>query len=170
MLVEWDPFTTPILTEVGGTLAFRDIMDDVTIREQIDEVTGLAQRVIIEDQEGKLQPRVSVKALEERRARTTRSGETRGRYMLPVGAHLLVDDGADVSRRATSSPRSRARRPRPRTSPAVCRGWPSCSRRASRASTAVITEIDGVVRVRPDREGHAEDRSSAPTTARPRST
>ena len=41
LLVEWDPFTTPILTEVSGTLAFRDIMDEVTIREQIDEVTGL---------------------------------------------------------------------------------------------------------------------------------
>jgi len=39
-----------------------DVMDEVTIREEIDEVTGLAQRVIIEDPEGKLQPRVSVKA------------------------------------------------------------------------------------------------------------
>ena len=61
-IVEWDPFTTPILTEVTGTIAFRDVMDEVTIREEIDEVTGLAQRVIIEDPEGKLQPRVSVKA------------------------------------------------------------------------------------------------------------
>src|SRR6266853_2008293 len=61
-IVEWDPFTTPILTEVTGTIAFRDVMDEVTIREEIDEVTGLAQRVIIEDPENKLQPRVSVKA------------------------------------------------------------------------------------------------------------
>jgi len=88
LLVEWDPFTTPILTEVSGTLAFRDIMDEVTIREQIDEVTGLAQRVIIEDQEGKLQPRVSVKApAGEAPSAEDALGETRGRYMLPVGAH-----------------------------------------------------------------------------------
>jgi DNA-directed RNA polymerase subunit beta' len=99
LLVEWDPFTTPILTEVSGTVVFRDIMDDVTIREQIDEVTGLAQRVIIEDQEGKLQPRVSVKAPTgsgDAPGAEDALGETRGRYMLPVGAHLLVTDGAEV--------------------------------------------------------------------------
>ncbi len=62
LLVQWDRFNTPILTEVSGTIVLRDIVDDVTIREVIDEVTGLAQRVIIEDQEGRLQPRVSVKA------------------------------------------------------------------------------------------------------------
>ena len=97
LLVEWDPFTTPILTEVSGAVVFRDIVDDVTIREQIDEVTGLAQRVIIEDQDGKLQPRVSVKAPSgEAPSAEDALGETRGRYMLPVGAHLLVTDGADV--------------------------------------------------------------------------
>src|SRR6266403_941800 len=58
LLVEWDPFTTPIMTEVSGTVMFRDIVDGVTIREEFDEVTGLSRRVIIEDQEGKLQPRV----------------------------------------------------------------------------------------------------------------
>jgi DNA-directed RNA polymerase subunit beta' len=97
LLVEWDPFTTPILTEVSGAVVFRDIVDDVTIREQIDEVTGLAQRVIIEDQEGKLQPRVSIKAPTGEAPGTVDAlGETRGRYMLPVGAHLLVADGAEV--------------------------------------------------------------------------
>jgi len=97
LLVRWDPFTTPILTEVTGTVVFRDIVDDVTIREQIDEVTGLAQRVIIEDQEGKLQPRVSVKApAGDVPSAEDALGETRGRYMLPVGAHLLVTDGAEV--------------------------------------------------------------------------
>ena len=42
LLVEWDPFTTPILTEVSGTVMFRDIVDGVTIREEFDEVTGLS--------------------------------------------------------------------------------------------------------------------------------
>ena len=101
MLVEWDPFTTPILTEVTGTLVFRDIVDGVTIREEFDEVTGLARRVIIEDQEGKLQPRVSVKESRTGEAVAGAApddglGETRGRYMLPVGAHLLVADGQEV--------------------------------------------------------------------------
>jgi DNA-directed RNA polymerase subunit beta' len=97
LLVEWDPFTTPILTEVSGTVVFRDIVQDVTLRDQIDEVTGLVERVIIEDQDSKLQPRVSVKTLTgEAPGAEDALGETRGRYMLPVGAHLLVTDGAEV--------------------------------------------------------------------------
>jgi len=115
LLVEWDPFTTPILTEVTGRVMFRDIVDEAqveaarregrtipgpTVREEIDEVTGLAQRVVIEDQEGKLQPRVVV--LPPGVQDTLGTGpdelysEARGRYLLPVGAHLLVSDGAEV--------------------------------------------------------------------------
>jgi len=98
LLVEWDPFTTPILTEVSGAVMFRDIVDGVTIREEFDEVTGLSRRVIIEDQEGKLQPRVSIKVpgSGDVPEGEVGAGETRGRYMLPVGAHLLVADGAEV--------------------------------------------------------------------------
>jgi DNA-directed RNA polymerase subunit beta' len=97
LLVEWDRHSNPILTQVSGAVVLRDIVDDVTIREQIDEVTGLAQRVIIEDQEGKLQPRVSVKAPGAAgEGNEDTLGETRGRYMLPVGAHLLVADGTEV--------------------------------------------------------------------------
>ncbi|MFQ5829674.1 MAG: DNA-directed RNA polymerase subunit beta', partial [Candidatus Methylomirabilia bacterium] len=86
-LVEWDPFTTPILTEVSGRLVYRDIMEGVTVKEEIDEVTGLARKVIIEDPEGRLQPRVSIKDGE---------GKTVARNLLPVGAHLLVVDGGEV--------------------------------------------------------------------------
>jgi DNA-directed RNA polymerase subunit beta' len=97
-LVEWDNFNTPIPTEFSGTIALRDIVEGVTIREVIDEVTGLSQRVIIEDQEGKLQPRVSVKEGRGPGESVLQDslGETRGRYMLPVGAHLLVADGQEV--------------------------------------------------------------------------
>jgi DNA-directed RNA polymerase subunit beta' len=87
VLVEWDPYTIPILTEVTGTLLYRDIVEGVTVREEIDEVTGLAAKVLMEDQEGKLQPRVSIKDA---------SGQTGGRYLLPVGAHLLAADEASV--------------------------------------------------------------------------
>ncbi len=87
VLVEWDPFTTPILTEVSGRLAYRDIVEGVTVKEEIDEVTGLVRKVIIEDTEGQLQPRVSIKDA---------NGETVGRYQLPVGAHLLVPNDSDV--------------------------------------------------------------------------
>ncbi|MDA2917420.1 DNA-directed RNA polymerase subunit beta', partial [Nitrospinae bacterium AH_259_B05_G02_I21] len=42
-LVEWDPFTMSILTDVSGTVAFRDIIDGVTVKEELDEVTGLSR-------------------------------------------------------------------------------------------------------------------------------
>src|SRR5438132_653767 len=74
------------------------IVTGVTMREEFDQVTGLSRRVIIEDQEGKLQPRVSIKVpgSGDVPEGEVGAGETRGRYMLPVGAHLLVADGTDV--------------------------------------------------------------------------
>ncbi|MFQ5968347.1 MAG: DNA-directed RNA polymerase subunit beta' [Acidimicrobiia bacterium] len=87
ILVEWDPFTTPILTEVSGKLIYRDIVEGITVREEFDEVTGLARKVVIEDTEGKLQPRVSVE--DER-------GTALAQNLMPVGAHLLVPDTTTV--------------------------------------------------------------------------
>ena len=96
ILVEWDPYTTPILTEVSGNLYYRDVVDDVTVREEFDEVTGLASKVVIEDQEGKLQPRVSIKAETSEASPVPGEAATVGRYTLPVKAHLLASDGATV--------------------------------------------------------------------------
>jgi DNA-directed RNA polymerase subunit beta' len=87
VLVEWDPFTTPILTEVSGKLMYRDIVEGVTVREEFDEVTGLARKVIIEDTEGKLQPRVSIE---------DDKGSTVAQNLMPVGAHLLVPNESPV--------------------------------------------------------------------------
>src|SRR5205809_1330480 len=89
VLVEWDPFTNPILTEFTGKVQYQDIVEGVTVREEFDEVTGLARKVVIEDPEGKLQPGVIINSPET-------AGTERHRYPLPVGANLNVADGADV--------------------------------------------------------------------------
>src|SRR5437867_3241029 len=89
VLVEWDPFTNPILTEFTGRVEYQEIIEGVTIREEFDEVTGLARKVIIEDAEGRLQPGVIINSPET-------AGTERHRYPLPVGANLNVADGADV--------------------------------------------------------------------------
>jgi DNA-directed RNA polymerase subunit beta' len=145
LLVEWDPFTTPIMTEVSGTVMFRDIVDGVTIREEFDEVTGLSRRVIIEDQEGKLQPRVSIKvAGVDSPEGEVGAGETRGRYMLPVGAHLLVADGAEVHQGDII-----AKIPRETTKTKdITGGLPRVAElfeARKPKEQAVITEIDGAV-------------------------
>src|SRR5947199_903609 len=49
VLVEWDPFTNPILTEFTGRVEYQDIIEGVTVREEFDEVTGLARKVVIEE-------------------------------------------------------------------------------------------------------------------------
>src|SRR3989442_310283 len=91
VLVEWDPFTNPILTEFTGRTEFQEIVEGVTVREEFDEVTGLARKVVIEDPEGKLQPGIVIRSTDAGNA----SGE-RHRHPLPVGANLAVADGADV--------------------------------------------------------------------------
>src|SRR5687768_11882939 len=89
VLVEWDPFTNPILTEFTGKVGYQDILDGVTVREEFDEVTGLARKVIIEDPDGRLQPGIIIKIQGEAHI-------DRHRYPLPVGAIISVPDGADV--------------------------------------------------------------------------
>jgi DNA-directed RNA polymerase subunit beta' len=95
VLVEWDPFTNPILTEFTGKAQYQDIVEGVTVREEFDEVTGLARKVIIEDADGRLQPGVIIYGAHSEGAGPA-TGSERHRYPLPVGANLSVADGADV--------------------------------------------------------------------------
>ncbi|MDD5560369.1 DNA-directed RNA polymerase subunit beta' [Candidatus Methylomirabilis sp.] len=88
ILMEWDPFTSAILAEHGGKVHFRDVVDGVTIREEVDEVTGLSQRVVVEHGREDLQPRISIK---------DEHGATVFRCLLPVSAHLMVAEGQMVS-------------------------------------------------------------------------
>jgi DNA-directed RNA polymerase subunit beta' len=87
-LMEWDPFTLAILTEQAGRVAFRDVIEGVSLKEEVDEVTGLAQKVIVEHGREELQPRVSIKDA---------ANATVFKCLLPVGAHLMVTDGQTVS-------------------------------------------------------------------------
>jgi DNA-directed RNA polymerase subunit beta' len=87
VLVEWDPYTMSILTEVSGVTTYVDI-DRKTMKEELDEVTGLSQKVILDHQDEKLQPHIAIKDAE---------GKTIGRYPLPAGAHIAVADGEVVS-------------------------------------------------------------------------
>jgi DNA-directed RNA polymerase subunit beta' len=87
-LVEWDPYTIPILTEVEGKLHYRDVVEGITMSEEVDEVTGLSQKVIIEHQDEKRQPRVHIKDDANNKVLAT--------YLLPAQAHLMAMDAAKV--------------------------------------------------------------------------
>ncbi len=85
--VEWDPYTFSILTEEGGKAQFRDVVQGVTVNEEVDEVTGLSMPVIIETSDEKRQPAIVIKDSKKKEIRS---------YLLPSGAHLMIGDGDDV--------------------------------------------------------------------------
>ncbi|MBI4664779.1 MAG: DNA-directed RNA polymerase subunit beta' [Nitrospinae bacterium] len=87
ILAEWDPYTQSILTEFGGKLAFGDIVENVTIKEEIDETTGHAEKVVLDHRDPTKQPRLSIK---------DDKNKTIARYLLPAGAHLAVIEGQAV--------------------------------------------------------------------------
>ena len=81
-LVQWDPFTSAVLTEIAGKVRFHDILEGENLREETDTVTGLSQRIIVEGpQSEKRAPAIVVK-----------SGKEERRYLLPTGSHLVVQD------------------------------------------------------------------------------
>tara|TARA_B100001079_G_scaffold176196_1_gene151297 strand:- start:1172 stop:5263 length:4092 start_codon:yes stop_codon:yes gene_type:complete len=87
-LVEWDPYTNSILTEVAGTVAFGDVVEGLTMKEDFDEITGLSTKVIVSHRDEKKQPRISIK---------DEKGETVRRYLLPAGAHIGVSEGEAIN-------------------------------------------------------------------------
>ncbi|NYF33144.1 DNA-directed RNA polymerase subunit beta' [Sphingopyxis sp. JAI108] len=92
-IAEWDPFTMPLITEKQGVVKYQDLADGKTLVEQVDEATGIAQRVVIEYRSAgrakkeDLQPRLTL--LDDQ------SGEA-ARYLLAVGTMLSVEDGQEV--------------------------------------------------------------------------
>ncbi|MEW6324196.1 MAG: DNA-directed RNA polymerase subunit beta' [Nitrospirota bacterium] len=94
-LVEWDPYSLLILTEAGGKVAFGDIIEGMTIREEVDEVTGLSRTVVIDHPGSNLRPRLSIKDEANRTVKISGTS-TAARYLLPAGAHILVERGQEV--------------------------------------------------------------------------
>jgi len=136
ILLEWDPYTFSILTEVGGEVHFRDLQEGVTVQEQVDEVTGLSQWVVTDAPDEKRQPSIQVR---------DSHGKAQRAYLMPTHAHLMVRDGEQVHAGDVV-----AKIPRETTKTKdITGGLPRVvelfEARKPR-ETAVIAEIDGVVK------------------------
>jgi DNA-directed RNA polymerase subunit beta' len=131
ILLEWDPYTFSILTEVTGTIHFKNLTDGGTMQEQVDEITGMSQWVVTDSPDEKRVPQIIV-----RPTGGTRSDEKR--YLMPTHAHLMVTDGEEVHAgdvvakipRATTKTKDHLAY---RHGAADCRVWWSCLKPASRA-------------------------------------
>jgi len=149
LLFAWDPYANPIITDVGGTVRFVDIVDDETVRESLDEITGLRQRVITEDREKKLHPHIEIVATKGTKERRVRN------YVVPQGAQLTVDDGQKIGAGTTLAKISReAYKTRDITG-----GLPRVAElfEARRPKDpATVSEIDGIVRFGDIKRGKRE--------------
>src|SRR6187549_3369749 len=87
ILVEWDPYTFSILTEEPGTVRFKDIIEGLTVHEEVDEVTGLSRFIIVDSPDEKKQPTIEIK---------DKAGKVARKYHMPSHAHLMVQDGESV--------------------------------------------------------------------------
>ncbi|MCE2842427.1 MAG: DNA-directed RNA polymerase subunit beta' [Novosphingobium sp.] len=92
-LAEWDPFTTPVITEKPGIVKYQDLIDGRTLTEQTDEATGMSSRVVTENRS------TSRSKKEDLRPRLTLLDDASGeaaRYMMAPGTTLSVEDGQAV--------------------------------------------------------------------------
>jgi DNA-directed RNA polymerase subunit beta' len=87
IFVRWDPYSSPILTEVNGIAKYEDIIDKITIQEEMNVATGRKERVVI-DFKGDYHPQLLILSQDKK--------EVLGIYPLPSGAHIMLAEGDKV--------------------------------------------------------------------------
>ncbi|MFH1262307.1 MAG: DNA-directed RNA polymerase subunit beta' [Pseudomonadota bacterium] len=151
LLAEWDPYTIPILTEVGGHIRYHDVVEGMTMSDQVDSVTGLSRRVIIESRDPDLRPRIALVDANGSALKFRYSGGEAS-YMMPVGANIMANDGEELSPGDVI-----AKIPRETTKTKdITGGLPRVAElfeARKPKEVAVISEIDGVVSFGKDSKG-----------------
>ena len=87
VICEWDPFNAVIVSEFGGHLNYQNLIENVNYRVDIDEQSGLQDKVIIESKDRAKVPEATI---------VDANGQVLITYALPVGAHLMLDDKAEI--------------------------------------------------------------------------
>jgi DNA-directed RNA polymerase subunit beta' len=136
VFVQWDPYNVSILTEKGGKIEFRDIIEGVTMKRELDEATKQVGTVIIEHKED-LHPQIVV--IDEHK-------EVIASYSIPAGAHIEVKEGQKVQagQRLAKTPRKIAK------TKDITGGLPRVAElfEARRPKDAAeIAKIDGIVEI-----------------------
>jgi len=151
LIAEWDPYNTPVVSEVSGKVKFGDIMEGFTMQEQVDEITGLSTKVIVESRDPSLRPRISIKD-EKGRTQKLPGSASMARYLLPVGAIIQVSEGDEVQAGDVI-----VKIPRETTKTKdITGGLPrvvELFEARKPKESAVISEIDGIVSIGKDIKG-----------------
>jgi DNA-directed RNA polymerase subunit beta' len=146
MICEWDPYNGVIITEFKGKIAFEQVIDGVTYREESDEQTGYKEKVIIETRDKTKNP--GLRILDE-------NGDTIRTYNLPVGGHMAVEDGQIVEAGAVlvKIPRAAGK------AGDITGGLPRVTElfeARNPSNPAVVSEIDGEISLGKIKRGNRE--------------
>ena len=146
LVCEWDPYNGVIIADYAGKISFENIEQGVTYEVEIDEQTGFQEKVIIESRNKKLIPTLNV---------TNSKSEIIRSYNLPVGAHLVVNDGdkIDLGKILVKIPRKSAK------TGDITGGLPRVTElfeARNPSNPAIVSEIDGVVSFGKIKRGNRE--------------
>ena len=146
IVCQWDPFNGVIVSEFTGKIVFENIEQGITYQVEIDEQTGFQEKVISESRNKKLIPTLSIV---DKTSKTLRS------YNLPVGAHLIVNEGEQIEegKILVKIPRKSAK------SGDITGGLPRVTElfeARNPSNPAVVSEIDGVVSFGKIKRGNRE--------------
>ncbi|MCB0795926.1 MAG: DNA-directed RNA polymerase subunit beta', partial [Flavobacteriales bacterium] len=147
LICTWDPYNAVIISELAGKLEFESIEESVTYREEIDEQTGFAEKVIVESRDKKKNP--TIKIMDPKGKEELKS------YSLPVGAHIMVKEGQKVEAGdvLVKIPRSSGK------GGDITGGLPRVTElfeARNPSNPAVVSEIDGIISYGKIKRGNRE--------------
>ncbi|MBF0316173.1 MAG: DNA-directed RNA polymerase subunit beta' [Oligoflexia bacterium] len=151
-IIEWDPFAIPILSEVTGVVQYEDLILGATYVEQIDAVTGLAHKVVIESKDATLRPRVTIVDNEGNPVQIP-DAKRQASYRLPSGANIVVQAGLVVE---AGSPVAKVQRETTKTKD-ITGGLPRVAElfeARKPANSAQIADISGTIEFGPEVRGN----------------
>ncbi|MBK78516.1 MAG: DNA-directed RNA polymerase subunit beta', partial [Flavobacteriaceae bacterium] len=146
LICKWDPFNGVIVSEFSGKIVFENIEQGITYQVEIDEQTGFQEKVISDSRNKKIIPSLSI---------VDKKGNTVRSYSLPVGAHLIVNEGEEINegKILVKIPRKSAK------SGDITGGLPRVTElfeARNPSNPAVVSEIDGVVSYGKIKRGNRE--------------
>ena len=146
VICEWDPFNAVIVSEVSGKVHFENVIEGVTFRKETDETSGLHEKIIIESKDRTKVPEAHI--LDE-------NGNVLKVYSLPVGAHLMIDDGDELKAGDvfTKTPRASG------NAGDITGGLPRVTElfeARNPSNPAIVSEIDGEVKFGKVKRGNRE--------------
>jgi len=151
-ILEWDPFAIPILTEVAGTVSFEDIIVGSTITEQVDAVTGLTHRVVVESKDPAFQPRIVILGADGK-PQIVPGTKRLAIYRIPIGSNIMVAEGDSIGE---GDPIVKVQRETTKTKD-ITGGLPRVAElfeARKPANAAQIADVSGVVEFGPELRGN----------------